>query len=393
MVSLSGGIGLEQPKVTAVMFEGGQARTSLDKAIRDVRMQVVLDTLSKLAQASEVDRVLLATNNEILADKAAQFAEVDFDSNNRQFHFGVRLRELIVKHCLENVIYMGGAAAPLMASCEFDEIALTLKTSRNVVIVNNVQSADLVAFTPARAIDEIELPENDNTLGNLLRGIGMRRVLLPNSGRVNFDLDTPVDFSILGMHPECGARALEVINSLDWPKGKLHQAMNILKQGSSEIAVVGRVGPSVIQYINSNMVHRMRVYSEERGMKALGREQRGEVVSLIGYMVENLGPGKFFEYLSRVCDLAFIDTRVIFAHLNKQVSDWDRFQSDLGRFELIHDEWVREFTQCAWESPIPVVLGGHSLVAAGLWVLAEMVVREEREAFGYRRNTFTMPRW
>jgi CTP:molybdopterin cytidylyltransferase MocA len=383
---------LEQPKVTTVIFEGGQARTSLDLVLRDIRKQVVLDTLSKLCQAPEVDQVLLVTNYDGLASEAAEFATVDFEPNGRRFHFGTRLRQVIVKYGLENVIYMGGAAAPLISPCEFNQIALALKRSRNTVIMNNVQSADLVAFTPARAIDEIELPDNDNSLGNLLRGIGMSRMLVPNSGRVNFDIDTPTDILILGLHPDCGARLSRAIASLDWPRDKLNQAIEILRDDSREIAVIGRVGPSVIQYINANMVHRMRVFSEERGMKALGREERGEVVSLLGFMIEELGPCKFFEYLSSVCDLAFIDTRVIFAHLQKQVSDWDRFQSDLGRFQLIENQWVKEFTRSAWESPIPVILGGHSLVAAGLWILAEMVAKEKDES-GYRHNTFIMPRW
>jgi hypothetical protein len=383
---------LEQPKVTAVVFEGGQARTSLDLVLRDIRKQVVLDTLSKLCRAPEVDQVLLVTNYDGLASEAAEFALVDFEPNGRRFHFGSRLRQVIVKYGLENVIYMGGAAAPLISPDEFSQIALALKRSRNTVIMNNVQSADLVAFTPARAIDEIELPDNDNSLGNLLRGIGMSRMLVPNSGRVNFDIDTPTDILILGLHPDCGAHVSRAIASLDWPRDKLNEAIEILRDDSREIAVIGRVGPSVIQYINANMVHRMRVFSEERGMKALGREERGEVVSLLGFMIEELGPCKFFEYLSSVCDLAFIDTRVIFAHLQKQVSDWDRFQSDLGRFQLIENQWVKEFTRSAWESPIPVILGGHSLVAAGLWILAEMVAKEKDES-GYRHNTFIMPRW
>jgi hypothetical protein len=383
---------LEQPKVTAVVFEGGQARTSLDLVLRDIRKQVVLDTLSKLCRAPEVDQVLLVTNYDGLASEAAEFALVDFEPNGRRFHFGSRLRQVIVKYGLENVIYMGGAAAPLISPDEFSQIALALKRSRNTVIMNNVQSADLVAFTPARAIDEIELPDNDNSLGNLLRGIGMSRMLVPNSGRVNFDIDTPTDILILGLHPDCGAHVSRAIASLDWPRDKLNEAIEILRDDSREIAVIGRVGPSVIQYINANMVHRMRVFSEERGMKALGREERGEVVSLLGFMMEELGPCKFFEYLSSVCDLAFIDTRVIFAHLQKQVSDWDRFQSDLGRFQLIENQWVKEFTRSAWESPIPVILGGHSLVAAGLWILAEMVAKEKDES-GYRHNTFIMPRW
>ena len=43
------------------------------------------------------------------------------------------------------------------------------------------------------------------------------------------------------------------------------------------------------------------------------------------------------------------------------------------------------------EAGIPVVLGGHSLVAAGLWLLSEMIVKE-REAEGYRHNTYVLSR-
>jgi len=379
-----------KPRVTAVIFEGGQAKTDLDVIISSVRKQVVLDTASKLAGVKEIDEVVLVTNYPDLAEEARRIGvSVDLETGDSRFHFGRRLREVIIQHDIEHVIYMGGAAAPLLTAKEFGDIAESLKRERNLVIMNNVQSADLVAFSPARAIDEIELPDKDNPLGNLLREIGMRRVLIPNSGRVNFDLDTPTDILILGMHPACGPRAKKAIQDLDWPREKLGLAFQVLRQQSKEVAVIGRVGPAVIQYINSNMVHRMRVFSEERGMKALGREDRGEVVSLIGFMLQEIGPERFFKHLSRVCDVAFMDTRVVFGHLRKQLSDWDRFQSDLGRYELVQDEWTREFTKCAQEAEIPVVLGGHSLVAAGLWLMAEMIVKE-REESGYTHNTFVM---
>ncbi len=381
-----------QPKVTTVIFEGGQAKTELDLLISSVRKQVVLDTAEKLAGVKEIDQVVLVTNYPDLADMARGLGiTVDLETGSTPFHFGRRLREVIVAHQIENVIYMGGAAAPLLTGREFGDVAASLKRERNLVIMNNVQSADLVAFSPARAIDEIELPDKDNPLGNLLREIGMRRVLIPNSGRVNFDLDTPTDILILGLHPLCGPRAKKVIADLRWSRDKIDQAFEVLKQPSREVAVIGRVGPAVIQYVNSNMVHRMRVFSEERGMKALGREDRGEVVSLLGFMVQELGPEKFFSYLAKTSDVAFIDTRVIFGHLRKQLSDWDRFQSDLGRHDLVQDPWTKEFTRCAQEAKMPVVLGGHSLVAAGLWLFAEMIVKE-REDSGYRHNTFVMSR-
>lgn len=384
---------MRQPRVTAVMFEGGQVHTSLDQIISEVRKAVALDTLEKLKSTSAIDEVVLATNYADLAQEAESLGViVDLETSSAaQFHFGRRLREIVIKYGIENVIYMGGAAAPLITREEFGDIATALKRERNLVIMNNVQSADLVAFSPARALDEIELPANDNPLGNLLREIGMRRVLIPNSGRVNFDIDTPTDILVLGIHPMCGVRARKVIDSLDWPRDKIFKALDVLRDVSREVAVIGRVGPAVIQYINSNLVHRMRVFSEERGMKALGREEKGQVVSLIGFMAQELGPEKFFHCLSQICDVAFFDTRVVFAHRKVKLSDWDRFHSDLGKYELVGDPWTREFTRCAQEAAVPVVLGGHCLVAAGLWLLAEMVVKE-REASGYQHNTFIMTR-
>jgi hypothetical protein len=38
---------------------------------------------------------------------------------------------------------------------------------------------------------------------------------------------------------------------------------------------------------------------------------------------------------------------------------------------------VREFTRCAVSASIPVVLGGHSLVSGGLWLLAEALLEEK----------------
>ena len=37
----------------------------------------------------------------------------------------------------------------------------------------------------------------------------------------------------------------------------------------------------------------------------------------------------------------------------------------------IRNEWLRDFTQAAMEAPVPVILGGHSLVCGGLYLLTE----------------------
>lgn len=382
---------MKKPTVTAVVFEGGQAHSEVEDQIIQVRKEICLDTLEKLVGVEEIDEVILLTNHGDLSQRAEGLGVIVRSTAGRRFHFGTELRDVIVERDIENVLYVSGAAVPLLTGAEFLQISLELKRRRNVVVTNNVQSADLIAFSPARAIDEVSLPDKDNLLATLLKDIGLRRVLIPNSGRVNFDVDTPVDVLILGLHPGCGKRAKTAIQNLPWNRKNIVRAWDLLREGPREIAVLGRVGPSVITYINSNMVHRMRVFSEERGMKALGREDTGTVVSLIGHFVEALGPPRFFRYLASVADCAFFDSRVVFSHMKKRFSDRERFNSDLLRWDLIEDPWLREFTRASQEVSVPVLLGGHSLVSAGLWVMAETVVAEKGQP-DYQRGTEIMPR-
>ncbi|RLC97602.1 MAG: hypothetical protein DRI77_06930, partial [Chloroflexi bacterium] len=47
------------------------------------------------------------------------------------------------------------------------------------------------------------------------------------------------------------------------------------------------------------------------------------------------------------------------------------FNSDLYRWDKIKEPFLRRFTQAAAEARVPVVLGGHSIVAGGLMALVE----------------------
>jgi hypothetical protein len=93
----------------------------------------------------------------------------------------------------------------------------------------------------------------------------------------------------------------------------------------------------------------------------------------VGVLIERLGPAGFFDLLAEICDVALLDTRVLFAHLRREPSAADRFASDLLRPAEIVDPVVREITAAAAAAPIPVVLGGHSLVSGGLWLLARAI--------------------
>ena len=82
-----------------------------------------------------------------------------------------------------------------------------------------------------------------------------------------------------------------------------------------------------------------------------------------------------------MADAAFLDSRVIMAHQGPLPKAADRFWSDLYRPQEIEDPFLRELTQEAMEAPLPVVLGGHSLISGGMYGLVDTAWRR-RDAAG-----------
>jgi hypothetical protein len=137
------------------------------------------------------------------------------------------------------------------------------------------------------------------------------------------------------------------------------------------------VGSQAWSYLERETACRVRIYSEERGMQAAGRDTSGEVRSLLAFHLREVGCPRFFEELGQLADVACLDTRPLLAHLGVAASRADRFWSDLGCPERIEDQFLRELTAAARDAPLPVLLGGHSLVAGGLMLLTEAAWRDE----------------
>jgi len=145
---------------------------------------------------------------------------------------------------------------------------------------------------------------------------------------------------------------------------------------TAQVLVAGRTGSQVWQYLERETACRVRFFAEERGMQAEGRLEGGQARSLLGFYLAEVGVERFFAALAELADVAFLDTRVLLAHRGIEASRADRFLSDLGRHEAIEEPFLRQFTQAAWRAPIPVVLGGHSLVSGGLMALVEYAWQE-----------------
>jgi hypothetical protein len=151
----------------------------------------------------------------------------------------------------------------------------------------------------------------------------------------------------------------------------LEAALPLFLDRDATILVAGRVSSATWSYLERETACSTRVLSEERGMRASGRQARGEVRSLLGHYLDAVGLQRFFETLATMGQAVFIDNRVIFAHRGLWPTAADRFHSDLRQPSEIADPFVRALTEAAMAAPVPVIMGGHSLVAGGMYALVE----------------------
>lgn len=360
------------PGVMAVLFEGGPVSSAIAADVTRVREAVVLDNLLKLQAVPGISRVLLDTDRPHLARHARELgAEVMESSPSAPFHLGRELQRIAALYQPEALLCLGGGAGALLSREDFAGMVADIAGARQAVLMNNVQSPDILGVTPASILLAGGLPASDNQLGQALLGLGLTRILFPNSARINFDLDTPTDVEIFSRVGGGGAFIREALRDWPWRAPALERVAGSLGTPGTELALFGRVGPTIMHFLNRHLQIRLRVYSEERGMKALGRVEAGLVTSLIGRYLDAVGPRAFFVDLARVADAALMDSRVLFAAWPGEISEADRFYSDVGATRLIRDRRVREFTAAAASAGIPVVLGGHNLVSGGLWLLGE----------------------
>ena len=73
-------------------------------------------------------------------------------------------------------------------------------------------------------------------------------------------------------------------------------------------------------------------------------------------------------------EAVLFDTRVVMAtwEAGRMPPTADRYASDLGRPEDVGHPQLRELTAAARLAPIPVVLGGHGVVAGDIYGLVEI---------------------
>lgn len=371
--------GARRGRVSLVAFAGRGGDTPVERLVAGAQHAATLDLLDLAREEPLIGGLILATDAPELAARAAGTrTTVHLDDSGRPFHFGNRLREIVERPEVEVPLYFSGASAPLLSATSLREtcerlLASAEDTRRGTVVANNLWSADFFGFTPKSSLGRIDLPgAHDNSVPGLLaRQAGLAAEILEASLGTIFDLDTPADLTALRLHVGCRPHARAYLDSCDLPVARFEAAMPYLVSNKAQLALIGRVNATVWGSSTSDIPAAKRLFVEERGMVAFGRDASGEARSLVGHLYQAVGPTQFFRHLAELADVVMFDSRVLFAHLGLRLSANDRFASDIGDVGAIEDPVAREFTQAALGAPVPVLLGGHGIVAGSLWALTQ----------------------
>ncbi len=291
--------------------------------------------------------------------------------------FGARLRRLAAP--LEGgLVVLGSGAIPLARPADYRAFVAAAASGAPRALANNRFSADVVAVARAAVLGGLPDLPADNVLPRWLEEVAGYAVDdLRRRERLGIDYDSPADIVLAG-----GALPATAAGS-PFPT-RLAAVRSVMADRRAELTVSGRTSAGTLAVLERRAACRVRALVEERGLRAASRlawsPATGGVsarppASALGILLDRDGPDALGGLLGRLGDAAVVDSRVLLAHrLGPDEAAWprpeDRYASDLLLAGRVHDPWLRALTASAADAPIPIVLGGHTLVGPGLRLLA-----------------------
>ena len=298
--------------------------------------------------------------------------------------FGTMLRAMAASLAAgqsTGLIVLGAGTFPLARAGDVRHFVEVAGSGERRALANNRYSADIVAIGQPAALADLPDLREDNALGRWLEEVaGFEIDDLRGRWRLAVDLDSPLDVLLTG-------GALDAAIDTTSLRDRLDRIRTVSMDRRAELVIAGRTNATTLRWLERSTASRTRALVEERGFKAsapfamsaggqpkpardrstLPRPPR----STLGLVLDDRGPEALGSVLGQLADAAIVDSRVLLAHgLGRDEHDWpdaeDRFASDLLLVEQIRDPWLRALTGSARGAPIPVVLGGHTLVGAGV---------------------------
>jgi hypothetical protein len=294
--------------------------------------------------------------------------------------FGARVRALIAGiRTDQGLVVLGSGAIPLAGTADFVALAGVAGSGERRALVNNRYSADVVAVGRADLLLRVPDLAGDNALPRWLEEVASVPVAdLGRRRRLQMDLDSPLDVLLLSSRA-AAPTGVDVMPTRD----RMAALRDVAADRRAELLVVGRTNAATLRWLERSTACRIRALIEERGLRASSPAAMASDVahrnirpprSVLGLLLDERGPDALGALVAELSDGAVVDTRVLLAHrLGADERGWpgpeDRCASDLGLADRIGDSWLRKLTSSAVTAPVPILLGGHSLVGPGLRLL------------------------
>ncbi|HEY6569701.1 MAG TPA: hypothetical protein VIZ22_05395 [Candidatus Limnocylindrales bacterium] len=293
--------------------------------------------------------------------------------------FGARLRRLVGELRPDGLVVLGAASIPLATDADLARFVEAAAADVPGALANHRYSADVVAIARAgEVLRDVPDLDSDNALPRWLEEAAAIRVRdLSTRRRLAMDVDSPLDLELVA-----GVRGAPALPSLDPTdarpvRARLAALRSLAADPGAELLVAGRTSAADLRWLERHTRSRTRALVEERGLRTagagaqLGQPNRRPPRSVLGELLERDGPGSLGRHVAAIADGAVLDSRVLLAHrLGADERAWpvpeDRYASDLLLPSRITDPWLRELTAAAHDAPIPILLGGHTLVGPGV---------------------------
>ncbi|MGZ8528809.1 MAG: hypothetical protein ACXWWR_08435, partial [Candidatus Limnocylindrales bacterium] len=172
----------------------------------------------------------------------------------------------------------------------------------------------------------------------------------------------------------------------DRVRAALEGVREVMTDPRRELVIAGRTSAATLGWLERHARCRVRGLVEERGLRASSRlalrAATGDAArpsrparSVVGALLDRDGPGALGDRLGELGDAALVDSRVLLAHrLGADEGSWpaaeSRYASDLLDPSTVTDPWLADLTTAAADGPIPIILGGHTLVGPGVRLIA-----------------------
>ena len=215
------------------------------------------------------------------------------------FAAGVRATLAAATGPVDALGWVGAGSLSLLADADLGSL---LAARSGEVVANNRFSADafVVAGDLDAALAVIEHLAADNAAPRALESAGFTVRDMADAPFSRFDVDTPQDLALLRLaahlpghrSPTGAVRAF--LDGVRLPGGRplelprLPEILAVLRDREAELVVAGRVPSATFGYLEREAACRVRLFVEERGMRAVaGHRPR----SLLALIVERAGTG------------------------------------------------------------------------------------------------------